>query len=600
MVLSPVIGKLLHKRVVLASASPRRREILSQAGLRFEVVPSRFKEKLDKAAFATPYAYAIETAKQKALEVASRMHQKDLRAPDVVIGADTIVTIGGLILEKPADKQDAYRMLSRLNGKEHSVFTGVAIIHCCSEDGQLDTDVCEFHEETTVKFSELSEDLLWEYIDSGEPMDKAGGYGIQALGGMLVEYVRGDFLNVVGFPLNHFCKKLVQLYCPPHREDVQRVKHDSIPAVDTFEIASEAAQGDEGCGPSRAGVHGHTGQAPAGPQGPDTNGLVENPPPFPSDLLDLIDGFKASKALFTACKLKVFDVLKEEGPLKAVDVARKLNASVCGTGRLLDVCVALGLLEKTDTGYGNTQLASRHLASEGACSLHGFVAYNDEHAWTAFTDLESAVRQGPRAAAGRPAEDPSQSRDRRLRFMRAMHGLTQLTARQVATAFDLSRFTSACDLGGCTGALARELAREYPRLKVTVFDLPEVIEHVSSFHPEGRQPERLRFVPGDFFKDDLPDAQLYILSRILHDWADDRVHELLSRVSRSCKPDAHVPGSRLWTRKSPTDVCGLHAPDAHPCHSEEAPGGDLGGRRDRRPGIGYQSCSGAGQGGGPR
>nr|XP_060485384.1 probable bifunctional dTTP/UTP pyrophosphatase/methyltransferase protein [Panthera onca] len=188
-------------------------------------------------------------------------------------------------------------MLSRLNGKEHSVFTGVAIIHCCSQDGQLDTDVCEFHEETTVKFSELSEDLLWEYIDSGEPMDKAGGYGIQALGGMLVEYVRGDFLNVVGFPLNHFCKKLVELYCPPHREDVQRVKHDSIPAVDTFEIASEAAQGDEGCGPSRAGVHGHTGQAPAGPQGPDTNGLVENPPPFPSDLLDLIDGFKASKVL---------------------------------------------------------------------------------------------------------------------------------------------------------------------------------------------------------------------------------------------------------------------------------------------------------------
>jgi len=75
MVLSPVIGKLLHKRVVLASASPRRREILSHAGLRFEVVPSRFKEKLDKASFPTPYAYAIETAKQKALEVASRMHQ---------------------------------------------------------------------------------------------------------------------------------------------------------------------------------------------------------------------------------------------------------------------------------------------------------------------------------------------------------------------------------------------------------------------------------------------------------------------------------------------------------------------------------------------
>ncbi|XP_024845635.1 probable bifunctional dTTP/UTP pyrophosphatase/methyltransferase protein [Bos taurus] len=91
MLLCPVIGKLQHKRVVLASSSPRRREILSNAGLRFEVVPSRFKEKLHKASFATPQAYAVETAKQKALEVADRMYQKDLRAPDVVIGADTIV-----------------------------------------------------------------------------------------------------------------------------------------------------------------------------------------------------------------------------------------------------------------------------------------------------------------------------------------------------------------------------------------------------------------------------------------------------------------------------------------------------------------------------
>nr|XP_023489723.1 maf-like protein Moth_0535 isoform X2 [Equus caballus] len=132
MVLCPVIRKLLHKRVVLASASPRRQEILRQAGLRFEVVPSRFKEMLPKALFPSPPAYAVETAKQKALEVARRMHQKDLRAPDVVIGADTIVAVGGLILEKPVDKQDAYSMLSRLSGKEHSVFTGVAIVHCCS------------------------------------------------------------------------------------------------------------------------------------------------------------------------------------------------------------------------------------------------------------------------------------------------------------------------------------------------------------------------------------------------------------------------------------------------------------------------------------
>ncbi|XP_032474687.1 probable bifunctional dTTP/UTP pyrophosphatase/methyltransferase protein isoform X4 [Phocoena sinus] len=486
MVLCPVIGKLQHKRVVLASASPRRQEILSNAGLRFEVVPSRFKEKLHKASFATPYAYAVETAKQKALEVAGRMHQKDLRAPDVVIGADTIVAVGAMILEKPVDKQDAYRMLSRLNGKEHSVFTGVAIVHCCSKDGRLDTEVSEFYEETTVKFSELSEELLWEYINSGEPMDKAGGYGIQALGGMLVEYVHGDFLNVVGFPLNHFCKELARLYYPPRPEDLRRVRHDSIPAVDTFENLSD------------------------------------------------------SEVLFTACKLKLFDVLKDQGPLQAVDVARKLSTCAGRTEQLLDVCAALGLLEKTHRGYGNTEVATLHLVSDGEHSLQGLAEYNDAHVWGVFTRLGLAVREGAdqtRGALGAMEEERlSQSKELTLQFMRAKHSLSKLTAHHVATAFDLSRFASACDLGGCTGILARELAQEYPRLQVTVFDLPEVTELSGGFQRGGRQTERIRFVPGDIFKDSLPEADLYVLSRILQDWPDDKLHKLLSRISSSCKP----------------------------------------------------------------
>ncbi|XP_020937052.1 N-acetylserotonin O-methyltransferase-like protein isoform X3 [Sus scrofa] len=446
MVLCPVIGKLLQKHVVLASASPRRQEILSNAGLRFEVVPSRFKEKLPKASFPTPHAYAVETAKQKALEVASRMYQKDLRAPDIVIGADTIVAVEGLILEKPVDKQDAYRMLSRLSGKEHSVFTGVAIVHCCSHDGQLDTHVSDFHEETRVKFSELSEELLWEYIDSGEPMDKAGGYGIQALGGMLVEHVCGDFLNVVGFPLNRFCKELARLYYPPRAQDVQRLKHDSIPAVDTFEDLSDA----EGGGPDPAGSHeggrggekvGERPQALGAPHA-DLNGAAENRPPFPTGLLELMDAFKASKALFTACKLQVFDVLQDQGPLKAADVARRIDASTGGTERLLDACVALGLLDRTDRG--------------------------------------------------------------------------------------------------CTGALARELAQEYPRLQVTVFDRPEVIELAGRFQPEGPQTGRIRFLPGHVFQDALPEADLYVLSGILQDLPGDKVNELLSRISNSCKPGGGI------------------------------------------------------------
>ncbi|KFQ68070.1 N-acetylserotonin O-methyltransferase-like, partial [Phaethon lepturus] len=331
-------------------------------GLRFEVVPSWFKETLEKSSFAAPYEYAVETAKQKALEVANRMHVKHLRTPDVVIGADTIVTVGEQILEKPVDKQDAYRMLSRLSGKEHSVFTGVAIIHCSSKDlflsvdNQLEMEVTDFYEETKVKFSDLSEELLWEYIHSGEPMDKAGGYGIQALGGMLVEYVHGDFLNVVGFPLNHFCKKLAELYYPPTRHNVQHKKYDSIPSVDTFENLSdgesESSNFTEHKGVRAVYNSENSSNVRTGFMVPleNQNGVSASAAKLPSKILELMDGFRASKALFVASKLKMFDHLKDKGPLKAVDIANEAGTSVCGTERLLDACAALGLLDKTPQG----------------------------------------------------------------------------------------------------------------------------------------------------------------------------------------------------------------------------------------------------------
>ncbi|XP_043849203.1 probable bifunctional dTTP/UTP pyrophosphatase/methyltransferase protein isoform X2 [Dromiciops gliroides] len=557
MVLCPVIQKLVSKRVVLASASPRRQEILNCAGLRFEVVPSRFKETLDKASFAMPYEYAMETAKQKALEVANRMNVKDFRSPDVVIGADTIVTVDGLILEKPVDKRDAYNMLSRLNGKVHSVFTGVAIVHCNSKDKQLETEVFEFYEETKVKFSDLSEELLWEYIHSGEPMDKAGGYGIQALGGMLVEYVHGDFLNVVGFPLNHFCKKLMELYYPPPKDAIHHVKHDSIPSVETFEVLS-----DEECGSSNSTQQNATrtsklGDGATGSLGKKEigqhmlrepmvkcSGDLENLTKFPSTLLELLDGFKASKAMFVACKLKVFDLLKGKAILKAKDVADHINASVCGTERLLDSCTALELLKKTNQGYSNTELADKYLVSDSEYSLHGYIMHANDHVWPLFTHLESAVKEGKNQnhrAFGKKAQDLFQdsyyhSMETKLRFMNAMHSIIKLTARDVATAFDLSRFRSACDLGGCTGALAQVLIQEYPNLKVTVFDLPNVIENVACFQPTGQDTSRITFTSGDFFKDNIPEADLYILSRVLHDWPDDKIDALLSRISDVCTP----------------------------------------------------------------
>ncbi|XP_060089885.1 probable bifunctional dTTP/UTP pyrophosphatase/methyltransferase protein isoform X2 [Heteronotia binoei] len=551
MVLNPVMRKLVDKRVVLASASPRRQEILTNAGLRFEVVPSWFKETLEKSSFAAPYEYAVETAKQKALEVANRMHLKHLRTPDVVIGADTIVTVEEQILEKPVDKQDAYKMLSRLSGKEHSVFTGVAIVHCSCKDTQLETEVMDFYEETKVKFAELSEELLWDYIHSGEPMDKAGGYGIQALGGMLVEYVHGDFLNVVGFPLNRFCKKLAELYYPPSKHTIHRIKHDSIPSVETFEIQSDGERDSSDTmlckdvkkrnsgriiHPSGKCINGNSNcNVPLDCQ----NGVKENTTQFPPKLVQLLDGFKASKALFVSSKLKIFDLLKEKGAMTSVDIANQVKASVRGTERLLDACAALSLLEKNHQGYSNADLANLYLVSDSESSLHDFVLHCNDRLWPLYTHLELAVKEGTsqnHCTFGEKGEDLFQdfyyqSTEMKHRFMSAMHSIANVTARDVASAFDLSQFRVVCDLGGCTGALAYELTETYPEMKVTVFDLPDVIANAPSFHPS-RQNRAKVF----FSSDNLPEAELYILSRVLHDWCEEKIHILLSKLSAVCKP----------------------------------------------------------------
>ncbi|KAM4701037.1 putative bifunctional dTTP/UTP pyrophosphatase/methyltransferase protein isoform 1-T2 [Discoglossus pictus] len=553
MLLNPVISKLAGKRVVLASASPRRQDILSNVGLRFEVVPSWFKETLDKSTFSAPHKYAVETAKQKALEVARRMHEKHLKTPDIVIGADTIVTLEDAILEKPLDKQDAYNMLSSLSGKEHSVFTGVAIVHCrIQKDNRLETDIIDFYEETKVKFADLSEDLLWDYVHSGEPMDKAGGYGIQSLGGMLVECVHGDFLNVVGFPLNHFCKKLAELYYPPMKHTINRVKHDSIPYVESFENLSDV---EKDCSAQRARKEKKRGtekcdHSPNSSQS-DTpvllNGLVDKPEKgvhLPSKIIELLDGFKASKTLFAASKLKVFDQLNDNGALKAAEIAHKINASVCGTERLLDACVALGLLEKTHQEYCNTELASTFLVSDAEFSVHGYIIHSNDQIWPLFTHLETAVIEGAsqrQRAISTKSQNMFQdtyyhSPDVKKRFMNAMHCMLKITARDVAKAFDLSKYSSACDLGGCTGTLAHELVRIYPNMKVNVFDLPEVIENISHFQTEKLELSRLTFTSGNFLEDPLPEADLYILSRVVHDLPNGKLNCLLGRISKACSP----------------------------------------------------------------
>lgn len=182
---------MAFERIILASASPRRVALLQQLGMTFEVSPSGGGEpepEQDEEAGA----YAIRASLHKASRV-----QHQLRARKAwIIGADTVVTIEGSILGKPHDEDDAKAMLTRLSGKQHEVVTGFVLLH--------QTNGIEYTEavRTKVWFRKLTPFQITRYIKTGEPMDKAGSYGIQAMGSALVDKIEGCYFNVVGLPIS--------------------------------------------------------------------------------------------------------------------------------------------------------------------------------------------------------------------------------------------------------------------------------------------------------------------------------------------------------------------------------------------------------------
>ena len=183
-------------RIILASQSPRRRELLGQMGFSFTVRPAKGEELPHPE--LTPAQLVEELARQKALEVSA-----EAEADDVVVAADTVVAIDGKVLGKPHDKVHAAQMLSALSGREHTVYTGVAV-------KRGETLLVE-HEATQVRFRPLTEREIDLYIQTGEPMDKAGSYGIQGYGALLVEGIRGDYFNVVGLPICRLGRMLAQV-----------------------------------------------------------------------------------------------------------------------------------------------------------------------------------------------------------------------------------------------------------------------------------------------------------------------------------------------------------------------------------------------------
>lgn len=188
-------------KIYLASASPRRKELLRQVGISFKVMPSGVEEKITKE---KPDEVVEELSYQKAVDVCGRLTAEG--AEDfVVIGADTVVACWGEILGKPEDKEDAVRMLSRLQGKSHQVYTGVTIAWKYKDISAM---YATFHECTDVTMYDMTEEEIRRYVDSGEPMDKAGAYAIQGLCAAHIQGICGDYNNVVGLPVGRLCQEL--------------------------------------------------------------------------------------------------------------------------------------------------------------------------------------------------------------------------------------------------------------------------------------------------------------------------------------------------------------------------------------------------------
>ncbi len=252
-------------------------------------------------------------------------------------------------------------------------------------------------------------------------------------------------------------------------------------------------------------------------------------------VLDLIEAFRRSKTMFTSVSLGVFDLL-QESPATAEELAQALGAHAGALERLLDGCAALRLLEKQGGVYRNSAAAEAYLCSGSAHTLSGYIRYSDQALYAMWGNLADAIREGtPRWSQTFGLDGPIFSsffrNEEAMRdFVRGMHGFGMLTSPKVVAAFDLSGFRRIADLGGATGHLTIAACERYGELRGVVFDLERVTAMAREQVALSAARERIEVEAGDFFHDELPEADLYAVGRILHDWADEKIALLLRRV----------------------------------------------------------------------
>ncbi len=243
----------------------------------------------------------------------------------------------------------------------------------------------------------------------------------------------------------------------------------------------------------------------------------------------LIEAFRGSKALFAAVELGVFDRLAD-GPATVSELAAGCDEDALE--RLLDACVGLSLLEKHDGRYSNTRAARTYLLKSARLSLTGYIRFSNDVLFPLWRHLEDAVREGGnrwKQAFGLDGPQFSsvyRTEEAMRDFILGMHGFGLASSPAVVSAFDLSGFRRLVDLGGATGHLAMAAKARYPELKASVLDLPVVIAFAEALPGA----DTVEFLAGDFFTDSLPEADLYAVGRILHDWGEPEIRSLLAKI----------------------------------------------------------------------
>lgn len=249
--------------------------------------------------------------------------------------------------------------------------------------------------------------------------------------------------------------------------------------------------------------------------------------PDPTPVVDLIDAFRRSKAMFTAVSMGIFDRM----PATLEALTRDLHADADALERLLDANRGLGFLALEGGVYSNTPVAEVYLRRSSPRRLTGYIHYSDKVLWYLWAHLEDAIHEGSHrwkqafGFDGPIFEHFFRTEESRREFLVGLHGFGMMSSSKVVAAFDLSRFRRLVDLGGATGHLAMAAVERYPQMTAAVFDLAPVVEMAREF-VDGR----VDLVAGDFFADVLPAADLYALGQIVHDWSEPKIRLLLGRI----------------------------------------------------------------------